>query len=162
MSQKTKLSFRKLDELKNKAAAKNSGAELNSQNKTKTSKNKTVDTDKSFTSEEKGMSAQTDESLKNQKNKSDKENPKVINKRKSEANSSDDASVELLKTQMEVLSQEKDDWKNRTVRLSADLQNLQKQSEIDKNNAKKTTKKKFIQKPLVFLKHDASCFCAHS
>ncbi|MBC7472232.1 MAG: nucleotide exchange factor GrpE [candidate division SR1 bacterium] len=56
-----------------------------------------------------------------------------------------------LKSQINSQSLEIDDWKNKALRISADLQNFQKQTEIDQLQTKKITKKTTIQNILPFL-----------
>lgn len=56
-----------------------------------------------------------------------------------------------LKSQINSQSLEIDDWKNKALRISADLQNFQKQTEIDQLQTKKITKKITIQNILPFL-----------
>lgn len=59
--------------------------------------------------------------------------------------------IAQLKSQISSQSFEIEDWKNKALRISADLQNFQKQTEIDQQQAKKATKKSTIQNILPFL-----------
>ena len=51
------------------------------------------------------------------------------------------ANYALLESQLSVSSQEIKDWQNKTLRISADLQNVQKQHELDLLQTKKSAKK---------------------
>jgi molecular chaperone GrpE len=59
--------------------------------------------------------------------------------------------IAKLKSQISIQNLETEDWKNKALRTSADLQNFQKQTEIDQNQIKKVTKKHTIQNLLPFL-----------
>jgi molecular chaperone GrpE len=59
--------------------------------------------------------------------------------------------IAQLKTQLESSSIEIEDWKNKSIRISADLQNFQKQSELDQLQAKKIAKKSIVKNILPFL-----------
>jgi molecular chaperone GrpE len=59
--------------------------------------------------------------------------------------------ISQLKAQLETQNAEIEDWKNKSFRISADLQNFQKQSELDLNQAKKVAKKAILQNILPFL-----------
>jgi molecular chaperone GrpE len=56
-----------------------------------------------------------------------------------------------LKSQLSIQSLEAEDWKNKALRTSADLQNFQKQTELDHLQTRKTVKKSTIQNLLPFL-----------
>ena len=63
----------------------------------------------------------------------------------------DSAQVEQLEAQLTVSKQEAEDWKNKCLRTLADLQNLQKQTELDIQQAKKRAKKATVFSLLEFL-----------
>ena len=56
-----------------------------------------------------------------------------------------------IKAQLATQSLEIEDWKNKALRISADFQNFQKQTEIDQQQVKKVAKKSVIQNILPFL-----------
>ena len=66
-------------------------------------------------------------------------------------NQEDSAQVEQLEAKLTVAKQETDDWKNKCLRTLADLQNLQKQTELDIQQAKKRAKKNTVFSLLEFL-----------
>ena len=56
-----------------------------------------------------------------------------------------------LEAKLTVITQEMEDWKSKCLRTLADLQNLQKQTELDIQQAKKRTKKSTVFSLLEFL-----------
>jgi molecular chaperone GrpE len=59
--------------------------------------------------------------------------------------------IAKLKSQISIQNIETEDWKNKALRTSADLQNFQKQTEIDQQQIRKVAKKSTIQNLLPFL-----------
>ena len=59
--------------------------------------------------------------------------------------------TEALEARVSVLQQEAEDWKSKCLRTLADLQNLQKQTELDIQQAKKQAKKNTVFSLLDFL-----------
>lgn len=59
--------------------------------------------------------------------------------------------IEDLENQLKFAKAEAEDWKSHSTRLSADLQNLTKQHQLDITTAKKSAKKKTISAVLNFL-----------
>ena len=90
----------------------------------------------------------------------EKKLPKKQNTNKEEKSQSnisksqtDSAASTLAELETQISSQKVDIefWKNKSLRLSADIQNLQKQSDLDILQAKKTSKKQLIQNILPFI-----------
>lgn len=59
--------------------------------------------------------------------------------------------ISLLQTQIQVQKQEIEDWKNKTLRVAADLQNVQKQSELEMQQSVKKGKKSIMNLVVPFL-----------
>ncbi len=59
--------------------------------------------------------------------------------------------LDALEIQLRSMEQSVSDWQNKAVRLSADLQNVQKQNELDILQAKKNSKKNTIMSIMAFL-----------
>lgn len=62
-----------------------------------------------------------------------------------------DLGNEMLENELKFAKSEIEDWKNKATRLTADIQNLNKQSELDLVQAKKSAKKNSIGTILTFL-----------
>jgi molecular chaperone GrpE len=88
-------------------------------------------------------------------NQDEQENPEVeteqnqTNEFKNQETS--DLEFEKLKTENNTLKQEVEDWKNKSIRLAADIQNINKQNLFEVGAAKKSTKKRVVTSILGFL-----------
>jgi molecular chaperone GrpE (heat shock protein) len=58
---------------------------------------------------------------------------------------------EILENELKFAKLEIEDWKNRTARLAADLQNISKQHELDIQHAKKSAKKSTLSTIITFI-----------
>jgi molecular chaperone GrpE len=64
-----------------------------------------------------------------------------------------DFQIKLASSESELMvsQKESEDWKNKCIRLTADLQNISRQNELDTQQARKNSKKSTIQAILPFL-----------
>ena len=90
-----------------------------------------------------------DENKINEKNKTTTD--KVAKQTENNTTENLESKIVNLETQLNIITAEKEDWQNRSLRAVADLQNLSKQAELDNLQSKKSSKKQVINIILPFL-----------